>query len=164
MLTWCPSGTRRCALQGLVVVHWWDEKKAGPPAYLQADSVAQADMEFGKLDFSGVTGTTLRLVSTSDVTVGPLDISAGTLGLATGTGLGVVASGTSAGLTVDGVDASGRSIGFYGEGPTPDLSVTNSTFENCTFWGMFLSGSNAALELQDVSVAGSLSGMRLSSM
>ncbi|HEX3134694.1 MAG TPA: hypothetical protein VHX44_14080, partial [Planctomycetota bacterium] len=39
---------------GLVVVHWWDEKKAGPPAYLQADSVAQADMEFGKLDFSGV--------------------------------------------------------------------------------------------------------------
>jgi hypothetical protein len=39
---------------GLVVVHWWDEKKAGPPAYLQAESVAQADMEFGKLDFSGV--------------------------------------------------------------------------------------------------------------
>jgi len=39
---------------GLVVVHWWDETKAGPPAYLQADSVAQGDAEFGKLEFRGV--------------------------------------------------------------------------------------------------------------
>ncbi len=38
----------------LVVVHWWDEKKAGPPAYLQADRVAQGDAEFGKLEFSNV--------------------------------------------------------------------------------------------------------------
>jgi hypothetical protein len=39
---------------GLVVVHWWDEKKAGPPAYLQAESVQQGDAEFGKLAFSQV--------------------------------------------------------------------------------------------------------------
>jgi hypothetical protein len=38
----------------LVVVHWWDEKKAGPPAYLQAEKVAQGDAEFGKLEFSTV--------------------------------------------------------------------------------------------------------------
>jgi hypothetical protein len=39
---------------GLVVVHWWDEKRAGPPAYLQAEKVAQQDAEFGKLEFSAV--------------------------------------------------------------------------------------------------------------
>lgn len=39
---------------GLVVVHWWDEKKPGPPAYLQAEKVAQGDAEFGKLEFSRV--------------------------------------------------------------------------------------------------------------
>lgn len=39
---------------GLVVVHWWDEKKPGPPAYLQAEKVAQGDAEFGKLEFSTV--------------------------------------------------------------------------------------------------------------
>lgn len=39
---------------GLVVVHWWDEKKQGPPAYLQAEKVAQNDAEFGKLEFSTV--------------------------------------------------------------------------------------------------------------
>jgi hypothetical protein len=39
---------------GLVVVHWWDEKKAGPPAYLQAEKVVQGDAEFGRLEFSAV--------------------------------------------------------------------------------------------------------------
>jgi hypothetical protein len=39
---------------GLVVVHWWDEKKAGPPAYLQAESVQQGDAEFAKLEFRTV--------------------------------------------------------------------------------------------------------------
>lgn len=39
---------------GLVVVHWWDEKKVGPPAYLQAEKVAQGDAEFGRLEFSAV--------------------------------------------------------------------------------------------------------------
>jgi hypothetical protein len=39
---------------GLVVVHWWDEKKPGPPAYLQAEKVVQSDAEFGRLEFSTV--------------------------------------------------------------------------------------------------------------
>lgn len=39
---------------GLVVVHWWDEKKGGPPAYLQAEKVSQKDAEFGSLEFSQV--------------------------------------------------------------------------------------------------------------
>lgn len=39
---------------GLVVVHWWDEKKGGAPAYLQAEKVSQKDAEFGRLEFSGV--------------------------------------------------------------------------------------------------------------
>ena len=37
---------------GLVVVHWWDEKKSGPPAYMQAERLAQGDAEFKKLEFS----------------------------------------------------------------------------------------------------------------
>lgn len=39
---------------GLVVMHWWDEKNPAPPAYLQAQRVAQLDAKFGKLEFSGV--------------------------------------------------------------------------------------------------------------
>ena len=40
--------------EGLVVVHWWDEKKAGPPAYMQAERLVQGDPEFKKLEFSTV--------------------------------------------------------------------------------------------------------------
>jgi hypothetical protein len=35
-------------------MHWWDEKTPAPPAYLQAQRVAQLDAKFGKLEFSGV--------------------------------------------------------------------------------------------------------------
>jgi hypothetical protein len=39
---------------GLVVMHWWDEKKPSPPAYLQAQRMAQLDAKFGALEFSDV--------------------------------------------------------------------------------------------------------------
>lgn len=66
MLTACgaPEDLPAPGADGLVVLHWWDEKKAGPPAYLQAESVQQNDAEFGKLDFSRVM---MRLPNDSGV-------------------------------------------------------------------------------------------------
>jgi hypothetical protein len=49
-----PDALPAPGADGLVVVHWWDEKKPGPPAYLQAEKVAQNDAEFGQLEFSTV--------------------------------------------------------------------------------------------------------------
>ena len=39
---------------GLVVMHWWDEKKTTPPAYMQAERLVQSDAEFKKLEFTSV--------------------------------------------------------------------------------------------------------------
>ena len=39
---------------GLVVMHWWDEKKAMSPAYMQAERLVQSDAEFKKMEFTAV--------------------------------------------------------------------------------------------------------------
>ena len=39
---------------GLVVMHWWDEKKTTPPAYMQAERLVQSDAEFKKMEFTSV--------------------------------------------------------------------------------------------------------------
>jgi hypothetical protein len=49
-----PDALPAPGADGLVVVHWWDEKRPGPPAYLQAERLVQGDAEFKKLEFTTV--------------------------------------------------------------------------------------------------------------
>ncbi len=55
-LTGCgaPDDLPAPGADGLVVMHWWDEKRPGPPAYMQAERLAQGDAEFKSLEFSSV--------------------------------------------------------------------------------------------------------------
>lgn len=66
MLGGCGGGEDLPApgADGLVVVHWWDEQRRGPPAYLQAERVEQGDAEFARLTFRTVM---MRLPGTDAV-------------------------------------------------------------------------------------------------
>ncbi len=49
-----PDALPAPGADGLVVMHWWDEKKATPPAYMQAERLLQSDAEFKKMEFTAV--------------------------------------------------------------------------------------------------------------
>jgi hypothetical protein len=84
--------------------------------------------------------------------------------LTPGQGIGIVAGGLNSGLVVQNVDASGRSIGFYGEGPTPGLTLVNSVFGGSTNWGAYLQDVDDALVLSSLAFTGSVNGLRIGSL